>query len=129
MKAKGINFGGEQSGHIIFSDYAKTGDGISSALQSLAYLITIGKKASEVFNPYTSYPQELVNLPINQKKEFKSIKGYDELIKTLDKNGVRYLFRYSGTENKLRLLVEGANKHKANQFLEELVEFFEDKLS
>jgi len=62
MQKKGLNFGGEQSGHIIFSDYAKTGDGISSALQALAYLVTTGKKASEAFNPYerggdeTSFP-------------------------------------------------------------------------
>ena len=128
MKAKGINFGGEQSGHIIFSDYAKTGDGISSALQSLAYLITIGKKASEVFNPYTSYPQELVNLPINQKKEFKSIKGYDELIKTLDKNGVRYLFRYSGTENKIRLLLESKDRVILDKMMDKTKEFFKSLL-
>jgi len=55
MQDKNINFGGEQSGHIIFSDYAKTGDGISSALQALAYLVETNQKASEAFNPYESY--------------------------------------------------------------------------
>ena len=107
MIQKGMNFGGEQSGHIIFSDYAKTGDGISSALQALAYLVSENKKASEAFNPYVSYPQMLVNLMVDEKKDFETIEGLDVLMEKVESLGMRHLFRYSGTENKIRLLLEG----------------------
>ncbi len=117
MQEKGINFGGEQSGHIIFSDYAKTGDGISSALQALAYLVSTGKKASEAFNPYESYPQMLVNLLVEEKRPFEEIEGLDALKAEVEAAGMRHLFRYSGTENKIRLLLEG----KDEQILEEMM--------
>ncbi len=87
MQENGMNFGGEQSGHVIFSDYAKTGDGISSALQALAYLVETDKKASEVFNPYTSYPQLLVNLLVDEKRAFDTIDGLDALKDKSRKSG------------------------------------------
>jgi len=68
MQEKSLNFGGESSGHIIFSDFAKTGDGILSSLQAIAYLIDSGKKASEAFNLFDLYPQKLVNLNVSKKK-------------------------------------------------------------
>ncbi|SHO80177.1 Phosphoglucosamine mutase [hydrothermal vent metagenome] len=128
MKEKSLNFGGEQSGHIIFSDYAKTGDGVSSALQALAYLITIGKKASEAFNPYISYPQKLVNLSISSKKDFQNIQDYKELTKILEEKHIRYLFRYSGTENKIRLLLEGKDETILDNMMDKTIEFFKSIL-
>jgi len=129
MQEKGVNFGGEQSGHIIFSDYAKTGDGISSALQALAYLVTTGKKASEAFNPYESYPQMLVNLPVEKKKPFEQIEGLDALKAKVEAEGMRHLFRYSGTENKIRLLLEGKDKKVLERMMEECEIFFKQALS
>jgi phosphoglucosamine mutase len=129
MQEKGLNFGGEQSGHIIFSDYAKTGDGISSALQALAYLVTTGKKASEAFNPYASYPQMLVNLPVEKKKPFESIEGIDTLKESVEEAGMRHLFRYSGTENKIRLLLEGKDEKILEEMMEECEDFFKRALS
>jgi phosphoglucosamine mutase len=129
MQKKGLNFGGEQSGHIIFSDYAKTGDGISSALQALAYLVSTGKKASEAFNPYESYPQLLVNLPVESKKPFESIEGIDALKESVEEAGMRHLFRYSGTENKIRLLLEGKNEKVLEEMMEECETFFKRALS
>ncbi len=129
MQEKGLNFGGEQSGHIIFSDYAKTGDGISSALQALAYLVTTGKKASEAFNPYDSYPQMLVNLPVESKKPFEDIEGIDALKESVEEAGMRHLFRYSGTENKIRLLLEGKDKKILEEMMEECEIFFKRALS
>ena len=129
MQKHGINFGGEQSGHIIFSDYAKTGDGISSALQVLAYLVDSGKKVSEIFNPYDSYPQKLVNININQKIPFETIEGYDALVKDVEDAGMRQLFRYSGTENKMRILLEGKDKKLLEAKMVECVSFFERVLS
>ena len=74
MKEKGINFGGEQSGHIIFSDTAKTGDGLASALQVLALILKSGKKASEVLNPFELYPQILHNMKVTEKIPLEKIK-------------------------------------------------------
>ncbi len=128
MKERGINFGGEQSGHIIFSDYAKTGDGISSALQALAYLVESGQKASEVFNPYESYPQQLVNLLVDEKRDFDTIEGLDALKEKVEKAGMRHLFRYSGTENKIRLLLEGKDEKKLDAMMEECEKFFKGAL-
>ncbi|MEA2047643.1 MAG: phosphoglucosamine mutase [Campylobacterota bacterium] len=128
MQEYGINFGGEQSGHIIFSDYAKTGDGISSALQALAYLVMSGKKASEVFNPYVSYPQILVNLLVDEKRAFETIDGLDALKEKVERAGMRHLFRYSGTENKIRLLLEGKDEEKLEVMMEECKQFFKGVL-
>jgi len=128
MNQHGLNFGGEQSGHIVFSDYAKTGDGLSSALQALAYLVKSKRKASEVFNPYDSYPQLLVNLSIENKKEFENIEGYQALVEKIQSQGMRHLFRYSGTENKIRLLLEGKQRAKLEKMMEESIEFFKKVL-
>ncbi len=128
MQEKGINFGGEQSGHIIFSDYAKTGDGISSALQALAFLIKTGKKASEVFNPYVSYPQKLVNILISEKRDFDTIEGLEDLKDEVESAGMRQLFRYSGTENKMRILLEGKDEAVLDQMMEKCVSFFKREL-
>jgi phosphoglucosamine mutase len=128
MQQKGINFGGEQSGHIIFSDYAKTGDGLSSALQALAYLVTTGQKASEAFDPYDSYPQLLVNLVVEQKRPFSELKGLEALQKEVESCGMRHLFRYSGTENKIRLLLEGKDEKALDEMMEKCVTFFQGVL-
>jgi len=128
MQEKGINFGGEQSGHIIFSDYAKTGDGLSSALQALAYLVSTGKKASEAFNPYESYPQMLVNLLVEEKRPFEEIEGLDALKAEVEAAGMRHLFRYSGTENKVRLLLEGEDESVLETMMDRCVGFFKGAL-
>jgi phosphoglucosamine mutase len=128
MQKQNINFGGEQSGHIIFSDYAKTGDGISSALQALSYLVETKKKASEVFNPYESYPQILINLLVEDKRPFEEINGLDALKKSIENKGMRHLFRYSGTENKIRLLLEGKDENALEDMMEECIAFFKGAL-
>jgi len=129
MQEKGINFGGEQSGHIIFSDYAKTGDGISSALQALACLVADGRKASEVFNPFETYPQRLVNLEVESKVPLEKIAGLTELQETIEASGMRHLFRYSGTENKIRLLLEGRDAKVLDDMMEQVQDFFREALS
>jgi len=129
MEENGMNFGGEQSGHIIFSDYAKTGDGLSSALQALAYLVERDKKASEIFNPYISYPQLLVNLLVNEKKPLEEIEGLEALKEQIESLKIRHLFRYSGTENKIRLLLEGRDEALLEQTMEKCKQFFKSKLA
>jgi len=129
MEQEGINIGGEQSGHIVFSDYAKTGDGISSALQALAYLVQSGKRASEVFNPYESYPQILINLLVDEKREFETIEGLEALKAEVEEAGMRHLFRYSGTENKIRILLEGKDERRLEVMMAKCVDFFKAVLA
>jgi len=129
MKKYDLNFGGEQSGHIIFSDYAKTGDGLVSALQTIAYVIKSGKKASEALNLFEVYPQVQTNIKVSEKIPLEKIDGAKEMLDSVTKEGYRHLVRYSGTENKLRLLVEGSDNKKAKELLDKLVKFFKGKLS
>jgi len=128
MKEYGINFGGEQSGHVIFSDVAKTGDGLASALQVLALILRSGKKASEVLNPFELYPQILVNLKVSEKKPLEEIEGLEEVLKPIREKGIRDLIRYSGTENKIRLLLEGKDKNDVEESMETLKGFIEKVL-
>jgi phosphoglucosamine mutase len=129
MKKEGINFGGEKSGHVIMHDYAKTGDGLVSALQTLALVIKTGKKASEVLRPFVLYPQKLVNLNVKIKKSLNDIDGLDEKLKNLEKEQINHLVRYSGTENKLRILLECKDSKKMNFYMDEMVEFFQKALN
>eukprot|EP01029_Cantina_marsupialis_P011964 TRINITY_DN26470_c0_g1_i1.p1 TRINITY_DN26470_c0_g1~~TRINITY_DN26470_c0_g1_i1.p1 ORF type:complete len:445 (-),score=86.47 TRINITY_DN26470_c0_g1_i1:188-1522(-) len=128
MKNNGVNFGGEQSGHIIFSNVAKTGDGLASALQVLALTLRTGKKASEILNPFDLYPQLLVNLKVGEKKPLDKIDGLEELLKGIREKGIRDLIRYSGTENKIRLLLEGKNKKDVDNSMKELEAFIKKAL-
>jgi len=129
MNQKGINFGGEQSGHVIMHDYAKTGDGLVSALQTLALVLDSGKKASEVLRPFSLYPQKLVNLNISEKKPLNEIIGLEEKYKALDSANIRYLVRYSGTENKLRILLEGKVAKEMESAMDDLSAFFKKALN
>jgi phosphoglucosamine mutase len=129
MKKEGINFGGEQSGHVIMHDFAKTGDGLVSALAVLALIIDKKKRASEVLRPFALYPQKLVNLNVKEKKPLDTIVGLREELESLEKEGIRQLIRYSGTENKLRVLLEAKDDKLMQQKMDALVMFFKKALN
>jgi len=129
MKKEGINFGGEQSGHVIVSDFAKTGDGLVSALQILALLIKTNQKASDALRPFSLYPQKLVNINIKNKKPLDKIDGLSDKLENLDEKGIRHLIRYSGTENKLRVLLECKNAKEMALHVEDMVAFFQKDLN
>jgi phosphoglucosamine mutase len=129
MKKERINFGGEQSGHIIMHDFAKTGDGLVSALQVLALILSKKSPASKVLRPFELYPQELVNINIKQKKPLGEIEGLSEILAELDKDHIRHLIRYSGTENKLRILLEAKDEKKMNVAMKNIVDFLGSKLN
>lgn len=124
MKEHGMNFGGEQSGHVIFGDYAKTGDGLVTAMQVVAMLLKERKKASEIFAAIKPYPQILLNLKISNKKPLDGIAGLSELESSLASDSIRSLFRYSGTENVIRLLLEGKNQALVEKRMDEVEKFF-----
>lgn len=129
MRENGINFGGEQSGHIVLLDYAKTGDGLVSALQVLALLLTSQEKASRVLRPFKLYPQKLVNIKVKTKKPLDQIEGLNAELAKIESAHMRHLIRYSGTENKLRLLLEGKDAKVMEKAMEKLVAFFEKALN
>jgi len=128
MRKIGSNFGGEQSGHVIFSDYAKTGDGLVSALQAFAYMIENNKTASEAFNIFELYPQEQANLNITHKIPIDEIIGAEELFAEIEAADMRYLVRYSGTENLMRILLEGKDQYKLRVMMDKTVQFFKKAL-
>jgi phosphoglucosamine mutase len=129
MKKENINFGGEQSGHVIVSDFAKTGDGLVSALQTLALLIKTNSKASKALRPFKLYPQKLININIKVKKPLGEIAGLDSKLKELDEKGIRHLIRYSGTENKLRILLECKDAKEMNVYMSSMTEFLQKALN
>ncbi len=129
MKDISSNFGGEQSGHIIFSDYAKTGDGLLTALQVLAYILYSRKKTSEAFDIFELSPQLQENIKISYKKPIDKIEGADELFKEIESLGMRHVIRYSGTENLMRILIEGKDKEALEKIMKKSVEFFTKALT
>lgn len=116
MRRNGYNFGGEQSGHLIFLENATTGDGVIAALQLLAVMVKSGKPLSELKRLFEPFPQTQVNLPIQRRRELAELPEVTRAIKSaevsLGRDG-RVLVRFSGTELKVRVLVEGPEK-KAN---------------
>jgi len=129
MRENGINFGGEQSGHIVMHDYAKTGDGLVSALQILALLLTSKEKASKVLRPFELYPQKLVNIKVKVKKPLDQIEGLQSELENVEAQHIRQLIRYSGTENKLRILLEAKDAKAMEKAMDHLVAFFEKALN
>ncbi|AQW82014.1 phosphoglucosamine mutase [Campylobacter pinnipediorum subsp. pinnipediorum] len=129
MKENGINFGGEQSGHVIFNDYAKTGDGLVTAMQVVAMILKKGKKVSKIFSELKPYPQILCNLQVTDKKPLEEIDGLKELEQELQAQSIRTLFRYSGTENVIRLLLEGKNEALIDNKMQEVKAFFKKALN
>jgi phosphoglucosamine mutase len=110
MLRDGHNVGGEQSGHMIFRDYATTGDGIVSALQILRIMAETGKPLGELKRILKKYPQAQRNLRVKDKPPLDTLPQVQGLLKEAESalNGKgRVLLRYSGTEPKIRLLIEG----------------------
>jgi phosphoglucosamine mutase len=111
MLRHGYNFGGEQSGHLIFRDHSTTGDGLVSALQVLRIMKAAKLPLSKLARCWTRYPQLVVNIRVREKKPFEQLDGVLQLVAQaeaeLKSTGGRVLLRYSGTEPKARLLLEG----------------------
>lgn len=114
MRKKGLNFGGEQSGHLIFLDHSSTGDGTLGALQLLAIMLREERPLSELVDEvFEAVPQVLVNVPLPARKPLtemiKTAKVIQNAERSLGEAG-RVLVRWSGTEPKLRVMVEGPNE-------------------
>jgi len=110
MRERNLNLGGEQSGHIVLSDFATTGDGLIAALQILSVLVATGKPVSEVCNSYQPYPQLLKNVrylhgtdPLAHSRVKAAIRDGEN---RLNDSG-RVVIRKSGTEPVIRVMAEG----------------------
>jgi phosphoglucosamine mutase len=111
MRRGGFNFGGEQSGHLIFREHGTTGDGLVAALQILRIIKSRGRLLSDLARCWTRFPQRVTNVKVRVKKPFEELAGLNPMVAAAEQElaaqGGRLLLRYSGTEPKIRLLVEG----------------------
>jgi len=124
MLRSGFNFGGEQSGHLIFRDYGSTGDGLVAALQILRIMRSKQTALSKLAKCWTRFPQLVTNVIVREKKPFEQLDGVVKLVASAEKDlkaqGGRLLLRYSGTEPKARLLVEGRDAGLLKQWSQKI---------
>lgn len=122
MLRKGCNFGGEQSGHIIFMDHNTTGDGAITALQILAIMCKTGKSLSKLSSGIPIYPQVLLNVPVLKTKGIEKFPAVLSAIKKAEKKltSGRILVRPSGTEPKIRVMVEGDSMNMITTIADEV---------
>jgi phosphoglucosamine mutase len=124
MLRHGYNFGGEQSGHMIFRDFSSTGDGLVAALQILRIMKSKGQPLSKLVQCWTRFPQLITNIRVREKKPFAELDGITRLLEEaeteLKAHGGRVLLRYSGTEPKCRLLLEGREKPALEKWNEKI---------
>ncbi|MCP4446818.1 MAG: phosphoglucosamine mutase [Myxococcales bacterium] len=130
MRKGGYNFGGEQSGHLVFLDHMTTGDGTVAALQVLEVMVREGRMLSELSGVMTRTPQVLINVKVGVKKPLEELKEVGKLIASIEKElgeDGRVLVRYSGTEPKARVMIEGPDeamiRARAEQIGAELVKY------
>ncbi len=129
LSKSGLNFGGEQSGHIILSDYVKTGDALISSLAVMACFLRSKEPISILFNPFELYPQLQKNLAVSNKIPLDKIDGYQNLIDEIEKDEIRVLVRYSGTENLLRILLEGPDEKVLEEYMYKIYTFLKKALN
>ena len=125
MRKNDYNFGGEQSGHMIFLDYNTTGDGMLSGIQLLNVMKQTGKKLSELADEVTIYPQKLVNIRVTDKNgamEVPAIKAVVEQAEAEMNGEGRILARPSGTEPLLRVMAEAPTQEKVDYYVDKIAE-------
>lgn len=130
LEKGGLCIGGETSGHIIFRQFANTGDGVLSALQFLQFVKRSGKPVSWFFDQWKRYPSKLKAVAVKQKPPLDALEGFlpgvAEIEKRMNGKG-RVVVRYSGTEPKLRILVEGEEEKLVDRVMEEVETLYRQK--
>jgi len=125
MLNRGLSLGGEQSGHIIFSDYLFTGDGLCTALNVLRTVALTGRTLASLAADLTTYPQVLLNVRVREKVELKSVPEVAAAIARVEARVAgqgRLLVRYSGTEPLLRVMLEGEHQDEIRGWAQEIVD-------
>ncbi len=132
MRKRHYNFGGEQSGHLIFLDDSTTGDGILSALHLVSIIQEKQRSLSELSKVVQKIPQILLNVKVKEKKPFETLANTSAKMKEIEKclsGRGRLLVRYSGTENLARVMIEGENEMEIEKFAYDLAESLRGELS
>jgi len=132
MREGGLILGGEQSGHIIFLDHATTGDGMVAALMVLAAMVREGKPLSELAAAMTRYPQVLLNFAVARKRPFEEMPAVQRLIERVERDlgaDGRVVVRYSGTESKARVMIEGTDEAGIRARADEIARTLQEALS
>jgi phosphoglucosamine mutase len=130
LRKKKLNLGGEQSGHIIIFDHATTGDGTIAALHILKMLTTTGKKLSELATCMQSWPQETRSITVTEKRPLESLARVAGAITDAERHlgdDGRLLVRYSGTEQKARIMVEAKDSSLIPQLIAKIEEAFREE--
>ena len=124
MRKHGYNLGGEQSGHLVFSSHATTGDGVVAALQVMAIMVREQKPLSELATVMTRLPQVLDSVKLKERRPLASMPKLNQSMrraeKKLGKRG-RVLVRWSGTESKLRVMTEGPKEDVLHALVAEMI--------
>jgi phosphoglucosamine mutase len=132
MRSDGYNIGGEQSGHVIFMDYVTTGDGTITALHVLKLMMDKKKSLAELADFMEEFPQILSSFNVKEKKPIDKVPNLVNIVaeceKSLGGNG-RVILRYSGTENKIRLLIEALNQKDVETWTAKIKSVIEKELS
>src|SRR6185503_12551344 len=131
MLNRGLSLGGEQSGHIIFSDYLFTGDGLCTALNVLRTVALTGRTLAVLAADLKSYPQVLLNVRVREKVELKSVPAVADTIARVEARVAghgRLLVRYSGTEPLLRVMLEGEHQDEIRGWAQEIVDVVKEHL-
>ncbi len=130
MNKNDYRLGGEQSGHIIFSKYATTGDGILTSIKLMEVMISSKKKMSELTSPVTIYPQSLKNIKVISKPEARADEDVQAEVKKVEEilgNEGRILLRESGTEPVIRVMVEAKSDLLAEKYVDQVIEVIKKK--
>jgi phosphoglucosamine mutase len=123
MVSRDLSLGGEQSGHIIFSEHLFTGDGIATALQVLRLMADTGRELGDLASQLVTYPQVLVNVRVREKKDLKTVPAVAAAMRGVETRlggEGRLLVRYSGTEPLLRVMIEGRDQQAIQQWASEI---------
>ncbi|MBF5044178.1 phosphoglucosamine mutase [Aggregicoccus sp. 17bor-14] len=132
MRKNGYNLGGEQSGHLLFLDHATTGDGTLAALQLLAVMCRQGKPLSELASIFEPVPQTLLNVVVKQRRELGELPEVMKCIRAVEQrlgSDGRVLVRFSGTEPKARVLIEGLDAARNEAYAKEIADALSSALN
>ena len=125
MLKRGLSIGGEQSGHVIFSDHLFTGDGIATALNVLRVIADTGRELADLASELVTYPQVLVNVRVREKRELRDVPAIAEAMDRVEQRLAgqgRLLVRYSGTEPLLRVMIEGRDQQEIQGWAREIAD-------
>jgi phosphoglucosamine mutase len=131
MIKRGLSLGGEQSGHIIFSEHLFTGDGIVTALSVLRVMADSGRELADLAGELVTYPQVLLNVRVREKRDLQTVPAVADAMKRVEDrlagNG-RLLVRYSGTEPLLRVMIEGQDQQEIQGWATQIVNTVKEHL-